>query len=187
MNFHYNHKTEFHSNEELFKCDECEKSFKDENKRDKHLKIHQKYECDECDKVFKYEENLDKHMEAVHDGFILFCHYYNNNKECPFGEECIFDHEESGECRYGKACEREMCMFTHDDKNNDETSDNYDDDNDAEVEKIKPVLEKVRMAVKKCDDLIEKCSLNCKDCEFEAKDKNGLTMHAKAKHTTKAN
>ena len=34
-------------------------------------------------------------------------------KTCPFGEECIFLHEVSRKCKYGKLCERLKCMFKH--------------------------------------------------------------------------
>ena len=34
--------------------------------------------------------------------------------------------------------------------------------------------------------MIEECSFKCKNFEFVAKDKNGLNMHIRAKHPTKA-
>ena len=135
-----------------------------------------------------HEIILERHVKAVYSGFVLYCHYYNNDKECPFGDVCIFEHEESEKCKYGKGCERQMCMYTHDEEDeiDDDFSDSDDGNSDEDVEKLKPVLEKVKMAVEKCDNLIDKCSLKCKNCDFEAKDKNGLVMHTKAKHTTKA-
>ena len=75
--------------------------------------MHVKYECDECDKVFKYEAVLEKHMEAAHEDVELFCHYFNNDKECPFEEECIYIHEESDNCKFTNNCERKLCMFKH--------------------------------------------------------------------------
>ena len=54
--------------------------------------------------------------------------------------------------------------------------------NDANIEKIKPVLEKFKKAVDDFEELLGKYSLKCKDCDFEAKDANGLRMHLKAKH-----
>ena len=80
-------------------------------------------------------------------------------------------------------------MYSH---NTDENEDICDEENeneefsDIDVEKLKPVLEKVKLAVEKCDTLIEECSFKCKNCEFVAKDKNGLNMHIRAKHPTKA-
>ena len=46
--------------------------------------MHAKFGCDECDKVFRYEQILEKHKEAEHEDVQLFCHYYNDEKECPF-------------------------------------------------------------------------------------------------------
>ena len=56
-----------------------------------------KWECDECDKVFEYYANLEKHVD---EDVELYCHYYNNDKECPYGDECIFMHDESENCKY---------------------------------------------------------------------------------------
>ena len=42
------------------------------------------------------------------------CHYYNNNKVCPFEElGCKFAHKISGECKYSKACKNKLCSFEH--------------------------------------------------------------------------
>ena len=87
-------------------------------------------------------------------------------------------------------CERVMCiicMYKH----NDEDDENNDDDGESvcsevDIDKLRPVLEKLKKAVEKCDNLMEQCSFNCKICDFEGKDKNGLAMHTKAKHPTKA-
>ena len=184
------HKDEKHNTLTEFKCGECGRCFKSEKKLENHEKIHEKFECDECDKIFKYESLLDRHVDAVHSDpdFIIYCHYYNNDKECPFGDNCLYEHEESEKCKFGKGCERLMCMYRH----NDEDDENDEDDSDSicsevDIDKLKPVLENVKKAVEKCDILMEQCSLNCKTCDFEAKDKNGLAMHTKAKHPTKAN
>ena len=176
-----------------FECDECEKRFKDEDKLQQHKdKMHEKFECDECEKVFGYESVLEKHKEAAHENAELFCHYFNNDKDCPFEDRCIFVHEESGNCRYGKNCERNLCMFQHvESRDIENVSDDDSEDGDSEesfnlhdinLERIKPVLDKFKQAVDNFELLLNKYSLKCKNCEFEAKDMNGLTMHMKAKH-----
>ena len=87
-----------------------EKNFKDEERLDIHKeKLHAKFECDECEKDFRYETVLEKHREAAHENTELFCHYFDNDKDCPFDENCLYIHEESGNCRYGNTCERRMC------------------------------------------------------------------------------
>ena len=42
-----------------------------------------------------------------------FCHYFNNNKVCPFEANCRFQHKESWICRDGVNCTRHMCQFRH--------------------------------------------------------------------------
>ena len=42
------------------------------------------------------------------------CHYFNNEKECPYFEVgCMFVHEFSGQCKFGPACVRQLCPFQH--------------------------------------------------------------------------
>ena len=185
------HKEKGCSNDK-YKCDECEKYFDDENKLQKHTeKKHLKFECDDCDKVFKYEAVLEKHREAAHDDVQLFCHYYNNDKDCPYVDQCIYVHEESENCKFGSNFAQNLCMYQHE-KSVDEESDNdgesSDDDDvavvndDIDFEEIKPALEKFKQADDNFEQLLGKHNLKCKQCEFEAKDMNGLNMHMKAKH-----
>ena len=185
------HKQE-HCKDEEFKCDECEQKFKTQEKLEDHKsQYHAKYECDECEKVLRYEAILEKHVEAVHEDITLYCHYYNNEKECPFDDECIYKHEESDRCKYDSICERKLCMFRHEEKKGDDNENTDDEDRDDEedseheiesIEDIKPMLNKFKKAVENFEELLQKCSLKCKECEFEAKDVNGLNMHEKAKH-----
>ena len=42
-----------------------------------------------------------------------FCHYFNNNKECPYDSRCRFRHEQSRECSKGNYCQRYLCQFRH--------------------------------------------------------------------------
>ena len=48
--------------------------------------------------LFKFESVLEKHNEAGHENVELFCHDFNNEKECPVDDNCIFVHEESDTC-----------------------------------------------------------------------------------------
>ena len=170
-----------------YQCEECDKCFTEESKLDEHMKKHEKFPCDECDKVYDYEGTLEKHKSGVHEDFEIFCHFFNNNKDCPFDDQCIYLHEESDNCKYGKSCERILCMFKHeecDDGDDSENENDSEEDEDEEsVENLKPVLKKIQEAVEKFDVLLKKCSLRCDQCEFEAKNQNGLNMHVKSKHT----
>ena len=102
-----------HGNEGSYKCDVCEKVFDQEWKQKAHIKNHKKYQCDYCDKTFLYENFKQKHTTAVHEHLKLYCHYFNNKKVCPFDTQCIFLHEDSEECKFGRVCERVNCMHKH--------------------------------------------------------------------------
>ena len=42
-----------------------------------------------------------------------FCHYFNNNKACPYETNCRFQHKESKPCKDGANCTRHKCQFRH--------------------------------------------------------------------------
>ena len=77
------------------------------------MKTHNNYNCGQCEKSFKNVELLNKHSKITHENLKIYCHYYNNSKTCPFKEECLFLHVEAPICKYGKLCERMLCMFKH--------------------------------------------------------------------------
>ena len=200
-----NHKKETSACQGNFECDECEKTFKTEKQLSVHMKKHEKFACEECDSEYNYEGLLEKHVDAVHGSMKIYCHYWNNEKECPYDDQCIFAHEDSPECKFRKGCERILCMFQHeenDDDNDDESkNENSDEDDDDEsdddngddvsdknlvnVSDLEPILKKVEDAMEKVNTLLQKqlSALKCDLCDFEAKNSNGLTMHKKAKHT----
>ena len=116
---------------------------------------------------YNYEGLLEKHVEAVHGSMTIFCHYYNNEKECPFEDQCIFAHKDSPKCKFEDGCERMLCMFQHENKpeNDDELEEENDDDaNDDKTDEeniitindIEPSLKKVEAAMKKVNVLLQK-------------------------------
>ena len=189
-----NHKEAHKSCLPFFQCKECDTKFREESQLNEHVKKHTTYPCEECEKLFDYEVTLVKHNEAVHENIKLFCHYWNNDLDCPYEkddkDQCIFLHEESEKCRFGKTCERNLCMYQHDKDDEEDEDDNGENDDDEEetstADTLKPVLEKVQDALDKFEIVMQKNSLKCDQCDFEAKNKNGLTMHLKAKHTNKS-
>ena len=197
------HKNKKHSCQADFKCDKCDESFKNENQLAIHQQKHGKFECDKCDCVYKFEGLLEKHIEVVHGSMKIFCHYINNDKDCPYDDQCIFSHDESPECKFGQGCERIMCMFQHDerdvsdDEEDEELEEESDEENDVDkrnekdlikITDLEPSLKKVEEAMNKVNVLLQKNTslLKCDLCEFEARNANGLTMHKKSKHTDKS-
>ena len=46
------------------------------------------------------------------------CHYYNNDKICPFEElGCMFLHKTSETCKYDQECSKVLCAFKHPEAN----------------------------------------------------------------------
>ena len=73
---------------------------------------------------------MKKHNKITHENLIIYCHYFNNDKICPFKEECLFLHEEAETCKFGKLCERMFCMYKHESENdNDIVGENIVSDN----------------------------------------------------------
>ena len=91
----------------------CEREFHEEWMRRAHMKTHEKFKCEQCEKSFKYLDIKKKHVLISHENVKLYCHYYNNEKTCPFEDECIFLHEDAKYCKYNLICERNFCMFKH--------------------------------------------------------------------------
>ena len=112
------------------RCDDCEKTFNEEWKLTAHIRTHKKYSCDQCDKSFKFEDTRSKHIKIAHEGLKLYCHYFNNEKDCPFEDKCVFLHENSEVCKYGELCGRNYCMFKH--EGNDDSIGSNDDDEEDE-------------------------------------------------------
>ena len=161
-----------------FQCDECDSTFNEEWKREAHKKNHGTNKCDHCDKNFKFKVNLKKHIEASHGTVKLYCHFYNNDDECPFDSECIFAHEDADICKYVEACERINCMYKHERKTNEsedgynEEDDNEDDDNDeCEIFVCNPCLLETEDEAKYDKHMFEKHSVKgkwvCFDCKWE--------------------
>ena len=78
-----------------------------------HVKKHEKHKSEQCNKSFKYLDLKKKHILIRHENVKLYCHFFNNDKTCPFYEECIFLHKDATFCKYDGMCERNFCMFKH--------------------------------------------------------------------------
>ena len=168
-----NHMINQHSG--TYQCDVCNKQFKEEWKFSAHVRSHKKYPCEHCEKSFPYESLKVKHVTAVHENLRIYCHFYNNQKECPFDEQCIFLHKQSEECKFGVSCERNNCMYQHKDI---ESSDEHDNDED-EIEDVEDVENrnygKENNDEKKSDDEIKNDDEdNENDVDNEAADRTFL-------------
>ena len=94
-----NHISSYHSNR--IKCEFCTKDFSKNNFFEVHIKTEheeaEKFKCEICEMTFVLEWRLKKHrnIHTEQATNMKFCHYYNNNKTCPFSDlGCIFRHED---------------------------------------------------------------------------------------------
>ena len=72
------------------------------------------HNCDKCGKTFVLKWRLEKHMSIHLSPDVQACHYFNNNKKCPFEDlGCMFAHNVSGKCKFGKLCKNKLCSFQH--------------------------------------------------------------------------
>ena len=151
------HMIEHRQKGDTFSCDLCGSEFTEEWKMLAHKKNHTKFNCEKCDKKFKYQVIKEKHMSISHGNKILYCHYFNNRKKCPFEENCIFIHDDSDMCRYGSNCERNLCMYKHSYEEDDIIG-----DNDTNVTFQNPYI----------SDKFE-----CDFCDFNTTDKKEFELH----------
>ena len=103
------------------KCKFCDDMFDKNSELEEHIKKHhdsiEKFKCDQCGKSFVLEWRLGKHKRIHTERKMKRCHYFNNQKNCPFEEiGCMFEHSYSGNCKYGIKCEKAMCSFQHNNK-----------------------------------------------------------------------
>ena len=114
------HINEIHATK--IKCVSCEKTFQKNCELEIHIKASHKeikeYDCDKCDQKFVLKWRLLKHA-SIHSNNITVkkCHYFNNNKACPYEEVgCMFAHIKADTCKFGKSCSNNLCSYQHSSK-----------------------------------------------------------------------
>ena len=104
------------SDSNVTNCKLCDKTFS----RNCELEIHiekehgnaKKHECNVCGKSFVLKWRMNKHV-AGHTDAQKYCHYFNNNLDCPYEPiGCMFQHKYAGKCK-NKTCTRHLCQFKH--------------------------------------------------------------------------
>ena len=108
------HITKSHSN--TVKCKICTKIFNKNNELEAHIKSEheeiEKFHCEDCDLTFVLKWRLEKHktMHTEEAKNLKFCHYFNNNKRCPYSDiGCMFKHGSSPNCNCRDKCSKNLC------------------------------------------------------------------------------
>ena len=107
------HMIKHRNKSDTFNCDLCELEFNEEWKMLAHKKNHINFKCEKCDKNFHFQVLKEKHMNISHGNKLIYCHYFNNNKNCPYEENCMYIHDDSEICKYDSKCARNLCMYKH--------------------------------------------------------------------------
>ena len=98
-------------------CDCCDSSFHESWEYEVHLESNSKAKdkkCDVCGKEFFLEWRFKQHMNVHHNPYVKSCHYYNNNKVCPFEPVgCKFKHVKSKQCKNQTNCKNKLCPLQH--------------------------------------------------------------------------
>ena len=70
------------------KCKFCEETFDETYKLEQHLKKHESkgFKCEHCEKMFHLEWRFNKHLISHSVKTTRKCHYFNNDKICPYEE-----------------------------------------------------------------------------------------------------
>ena len=96
----------------------CDKVFTKNCDLEMHIKTQHKtlneYKCDMCDKKFVLKWRFSKHEENHKNKNRRKCHYFNNEKYCPYEEiGCMFAHEASEICMFDEICSKKLCSYKH--------------------------------------------------------------------------
>ena len=128
-----------------------------------------------------------KHITATHENLRIYCHYFNNDKICPFSDQCIFLHEESTKCKYGNFCERDKCMYKHeniedvDDTDDvEDVNDKNDDDKESNKTFINPSELENSTPSKPDEPYLRPCTVD--KCDNICRGAQGLTDHLRSAH-----
>ena len=143
------------------KCKFCKILFLKNSDLEAHVKRdhseNSQHECDICEKTFVLKWRLKKHKEGHESNLKKFCHYFNNDKTCPFEEiGCMFFHQDSESCKYGDNCQNGLCQFKH----GKETTDDAININDLK-ENFDKLSEEEKL---ESTDFL--CSIYCKSYEY---------------------
>ena len=154
----------------IYKCKDCDKAFDECWKFEMHVKDHdseEEFKCDICNKSFFLEWRFRQHLRGHHDSGRKFCHYFNNDKLCPFQLiGCKFKHENSQLCVYGKRCQTYLCQHKHSIEEAISLNEQSIDTTVSEISDLQGTCSFIsstpKKSIEKCDDCMD--TSECTDC-----------------------
>jgi hypothetical protein len=176
----------------VIKCNLCEKSFHRFADLEMHIRSnhekHQVFKCDQRDKCFVLNWRLRKHMKIHTEEFGKHCHYFNNNRKCPFEElVCKFLHAEAKICKLESKCRRRLCPLRHSDVVNTQNDVNVSileehndvEENDMSAEEFPSNESFLTSTPQKFEYECEECinKTQCTDCFVRQHEATGQIRH----------
>ena len=136
-------------------CHTCSARFNKNSDLEIHLeeyhKISKQFQCDQCDKTFALKWRFAKHMQGHANKDIKYCHFFNNQKTCPFEKiGCMFLHQHADICIFGVKCKNKLCQFKHIDNIDNSIEENVHDDLDDKFDQL-TYMEKLETKDVFCD------------------------------------
>ena len=125
------------------KCTSCSETFEKNCNLEMHIKQNhvseETFRCDVCEKDFSLKWRMIKHQEIHSNQSTRKCHYFNNDKCCPFEEiGCMFNHSYSGNCFFGMKCRKVLCPFQHK-RTDEEDVENVKNDDHTHTNELEPI------------------------------------------------
>ena len=62
-------------------------------------------------KILDGQKALNKEVYRQERSF--YCHYFNNYKDCPWGDQCRYEHSYTNNCKDDGECRTRLCPFQH--------------------------------------------------------------------------
>ena len=124
---------------QVIKCKLCKKAFSRNCDLEIHMDEHEterKYKCNNCEKTFHLQWRRDKHEENHKQTNVTVCRYFSKHEPCPYEPiGCKFLHDQSTTFCRKKDCQNLLCPFAHQNVTRDEDKEgNCEEVSDAEQE-----------------------------------------------------
>ena len=104
--------------QKLYECRKSDLKFSQSSQLEIHIvaehNVKKKNKCEICEHEFVFKWRLRKHLEDHSKTQVKTCHFFNNNKECPYKQiGCKFEHKRAMNCKFAQNCRVTKCQFRH--------------------------------------------------------------------------
>ena len=174
------------------KCKSCEKVFFKNSDLEIYLEQEhkaEKFKCEQCEKMFVLKWRLNKHEKIHSSQNVKKCHYFNNEKICPFEQiGCMFEHSLAGQCRDGDQCKRKLCSFEHKNIRNVNNETNVTENVSNQIDEMFDLYVKTNFPEIFELYLANQNLIPCYFCDYTSKNetlrniKNEITRHMETDH-----